>query len=86
MGVVSAVDDAQILGFDEVTRYTDVGVKMFLRGVVNITAEHADTMSKVWSGPNGHVNELTVGAEDTFFDFSVDGWGAIRFAVREVRV
>jgi hypothetical protein len=53
---------------------------MFLRGVVNITAEHADTMSKVRSSPNHHVNELTVGAEYTLFDFIVYSWWAISFA------
>jgi hypothetical protein len=86
VGVVSAVDDTQVLGFDEVARYTNVGVKMFLRGVVNITAEHANTMSKVRSSPNRHVNVLSVGAEDALFDFSVDSWLAISFAVREVRI
>jgi hypothetical protein len=57
MLVVSAVDDAEIFCFDEISSNTQIGIKVLLGRIVNIAPQHGDTVDKIRSSPDSHVNQ-----------------------------
>ena len=75
MGIVRAVNNAEVLGLDQIVSHAQVRIEVFLREIVHISPDHGDTVCEVGACPDCHVNELAVGPQNTLFDFCInDGW------------
>jgi len=86
MGIVRAVNNAEVLGLDHIASHAQVRIEVFLRGIVHIQPEHGDAVCEVGACQDCHVNELAVSPQNALFDFCInDGW-TICLAEQNIRV
>ena len=80
---MGAVDNAEVFRFDEIASNTQIGVEVLLRGIVNIAPQNCNTVLKVRSSPNSHVNQFAMCTQDTLFYLRVDLGRAVSFPVSD---